>query len=106
MSAADAGGLLWKFKAGAVAARDTVGLLHNATTHTGTPANDGLADYIAPCRTHEAGKTVPTSKDVTLQLSIASGPSIGLGPELDFRIYKPTAHMTQVPASVPCIGNR
>lgn len=95
VTALNAGGLLWKFGGGMAAGRATVGLLHNATTHIAPPINDGRADYVAPNRVH-AGGQLQTSKEVTLQLSIVAGPSIGLGPELKFRIHKPAAHMTRV----------
>lgn len=100
VTAVNAGGLLWKFAGGIIADRDTVGLLHNATTHVAPPANTGLADFIAPCRTAPAGQ-LQTSKEVALQLSVVAGPSIGLGPELKFRIHKPAAHMVQEPGTNP-----
>jgi hypothetical protein len=99
VTAVNAGGLLWRIPGGMVAARDTTGLLHDAGTHTGAPANDGLADYIAPNRTHAAGQQIQPSKEVRLQLSVVAGPSIGLGPEQQYRIHKPAAHMTQAPAT-------
>ncbi len=100
VTAAEAGGLLWRpAGVGGVAARDTTGLLQNATTHTGPPANDGKADYIAPYQTHGVGQQIQPSREVTLQLSVVGGPSAGRGPEQKYRVHKPQAHMTRVPGS-------
>lgn len=104
VTALNARGLRWKFSRGIAPDRATVGLLHNAATHIAPPADNGLADYIAPNRTHPVGE-FQTSKVVSLQLSVLDGPSIGLGPELEFRIHKPAAHMTQVPGTLPMHWN-
>jgi hypothetical protein len=57
ITSGNAGGLLWQFSGGTAGDRNTVGLLHNATTHIAPAINDGTADYIAPCRTHPTGVT-------------------------------------------------
>jgi hypothetical protein len=93
VTAANAGGLQWKFSGGEAADRRTVGLLHNPATQFAPAIADGKARFIAPFRTHPDGDVLPSSKEVTLQLSVVDGPSKGKGPERTYRIHKPNAHM-------------
>jgi hypothetical protein len=93
VTALQAGGLQWKTLGGA-ANRNTVGLLHGAGGHAVPVANDGIAHYIAPCRTHLATDPDVGTKEVRLKLEVVAGLCLGRGIELTFRVHKPNAHMT------------
>jgi hypothetical protein len=96
LTAAQVGGLRWQFPAGTLPDRRTVGLLHVPGTTIAPPANDGLANFMAPIRTHPDGALLPGSVDVSIQLTVLAGPSSGLGATRTFRVHKPQAHMTEV----------
>ena len=96
ITAAQAGGLIWSFPAGA-ADRNTLGLFHDPATNAAPlPAvQTGVVNFIAPCRTFAAGTAPVPQKSVTLKLSVAGGLSSGLGVERTYVIRTPTAHMRE-----------
>lgn len=92
ITAANAGGLKWRFQNGTPNNRQTLGLLRKPAALT-DPENTGLADFFAPVRTHAADAAFQTSVEVTVELMIVSGPSIGPAAEKTYRVHKPQAHM-------------
>jgi hypothetical protein len=90
LAAATVGGLRWTV---ATAGRDDDGLLHDTVTNTAPPGATGLANYIAPCRTHAALAPHQATRDVRLKLVVAGGICMGVGQEVPITICKPSAHM-------------
>ena len=90
LAAATVQGLRWKVS---TSGRDDDGLLHNPATNAAPPLADGLATYIAPCRTHAAAQPHQATRDVRLRLEVVAGVCATLEQEVDIVICKPSAHM-------------
>lgn len=96
VTATDVGGLTWSV---ASSGRTNDGLMHNPATHAAPVLNDGRAEYIAPCRTHDGTQLSQKTKAVQLRLRVAAGLCAGLGKTIDITICQPSAHMRKAPGT-------
>jgi hypothetical protein len=89
VTALEIGGLRWSV---ASPGRNDDGLLHNPATHAAPVLPNGLAEYVAPCRTN-TGQLSQKTRHVQLRLRVDSGLCTGLGANVEITIWSPSMHM-------------